>query len=227
MLDAFLEEPDLERRCASLRRVYCSGEALSPTLRDRFLGRVWAPSSTTSTARPRPGRSPPFTATTPGRPAAHRTADRQHDGLRRRPLAAARTRSACLASCCSAEPPWPAATTASPGLTADRYLPNPFDPTGGSRLYRTGDLCRWLPDGSLDYLGRVDQQLKIRGFRDRAGRDRGRPAHPPGRPSGRRASLGPTVPGAIRAWSATWSPTASPATRRRPGERGSRRRRAP
>ena len=52
-----------------------------------------------------------------------------------------------------------------PALTADRYVPNPFDTAGGSRLYRTGDLCRWLPDGSLDYLGRVDHQVKIRGFR--------------------------------------------------------------
>ncbi|SCL70738.1 non-ribosomal peptide synthetase [Micromonospora peucetia] len=51
-----------------------------------------------------------------------------------------------------------------PALTADRFVPDPFDADGG-RLYRTGDLGRWLPDGQLDLLGRVDDQVKIRGHR--------------------------------------------------------------
>lgn len=51
-----------------------------------------------------------------------------------------------------------------PDLTAARFLPNPFTKDGG-RIYRTGDLACWRPDGTLDYLGRNDHQIKIRGFR--------------------------------------------------------------
>ncbi len=52
-----------------------------------------------------------------------------------------------------------------PDLTAEKFIPNPFSKTPGSRLYRTGDLCRWLPDGNLEFLGRIDHQVKIRGYR--------------------------------------------------------------
>lgn len=50
-------------------------------------------------------------------------------------------------------------------LTAERFQPNPFSQLPGARLYRTGDLVRYLPDGSLDYVGRKDLQVKIRGWR--------------------------------------------------------------
>ncbi|MFY7907842.1 MAG: non-ribosomal peptide synthetase, partial [Burkholderiaceae bacterium] len=50
-------------------------------------------------------------------------------------------------------------------LTADRFLNDPFSAQPGARMYRTGDLVRWLPDGTLEYLGRIDHQVKIRGFR--------------------------------------------------------------
>lgn len=50
-------------------------------------------------------------------------------------------------------------------LTRERFVPNPFSTESGARLYKTGDLVRWLPDGNIEFLGRVDQQVKLRGFR--------------------------------------------------------------
>jgi amino acid adenylation domain-containing protein len=50
-------------------------------------------------------------------------------------------------------------------LTPERFVPDPFSKIAGARLYRSGDLARFLPNGDLEYLGRVDRQVKIRGFR--------------------------------------------------------------
>lgn len=52
-----------------------------------------------------------------------------------------------------------------PELTAEKFIPNPFSAEPGSRLYRTGDLCRYRADAQLEYVGRVDQQVKINGRR--------------------------------------------------------------
>ncbi|WEK32623.1 MAG: non-ribosomal peptide synthase/polyketide synthase [Candidatus Pseudomonas phytovorans] len=52
-----------------------------------------------------------------------------------------------------------------PALTAERFIPDPFDPVGGGRLYRTGDLASYRADGVIDYVGRIDHQVKIRGLR--------------------------------------------------------------
>ena len=52
-----------------------------------------------------------------------------------------------------------------PDLTAERFIPDPFSGDTGARLYRSGDLVRQLPDGSLDFLGRLDHQVKVRGYR--------------------------------------------------------------
>ncbi|NJR53717.1 MAG: amino acid adenylation domain-containing protein [Acaryochloris sp. CRU_2_0] len=52
-----------------------------------------------------------------------------------------------------------------PELTAERFIPNPFNPVSIARLYRTGDLARFLPDGNIEFLDRLDYQVKIRGVR--------------------------------------------------------------
>jgi len=52
-----------------------------------------------------------------------------------------------------------------PALTGERFVKDPFSANPSDRLYKTGDLARWLPDGNIEFLGRIDQQVKIRGFR--------------------------------------------------------------
>ena len=64
-----------------------------------------------------------------------------------------------------------------PELTKERFIENPFateedKKKGYTRLYKTGDLVRWLPDGNIEYIGRNDFQVKIRGFQNRARRNR-------------------------------------------------------
>ena len=52
-----------------------------------------------------------------------------------------------------------------PETTQEKFIPNPFSNEPGSRLYKTGDLARYLPDGNIEFVGRIDHQVKIRGFR--------------------------------------------------------------
>jgi amino acid adenylation domain-containing protein len=67
-----------------------------------------------------------------------------------------------------------------PALTAERFVPDPFDPAGGGRLYRTGDLARWNEEGDLELTGRADDQIKILGYRVEPGEVEGCLARCPG-----------------------------------------------
>jgi amino acid adenylation domain-containing protein len=164
MLAAFLDEPAVSD-LASLRRVVCSGEVLPPSLRDRFLSilpdtELWNLYGPTEAAVD---------------VSAHRC--RPGDPERTVPIGGpvANTQLYVLAPGMS---PLPVGV---PGelyiggvqvglgylgredLTAERFVEDPFTP--GGRLYRTGDRARWLPSGEIEYLGRLDNQVKVRGFR--------------------------------------------------------------
>ena len=165
MLDAFLEAGGAD--APALRRVVCSGEALSRDLQARFLARfpgvalhnLYGPTEaavdvTFWACRPdHPCRTVPI-----GRPVANTRLYVLDTALR--PVPAGVPGELCIGGVQVAR-----GYLGRPGLTAERFAPDPFAAVPGARLYRTGDRARWLADGALEYLGRLDQQVKIRGFR--------------------------------------------------------------
>jgi amino acid adenylation domain-containing protein/non-ribosomal peptide synthase protein (TIGR01720 family) len=171
MLAAFLEAEGVET-CTSLRQVFSGGEALTPELRDRALARLAAPLDNQY------GPTEISIDTTrwvcaPGAPGA--PGDDRHRVPIGRPIANSR-----LYVVDAELRPAPAGVAGEllvggpgvvrgylrrPDLTAERFVPDPFGGDPGGRLYRTGDLARWLPDSTLDFLGRLDHQVKVRGFR--------------------------------------------------------------
>ena len=164
MLRAFVAEP-AARGCTSLRRVFCSGEALSEGLQASFrdmlgvpLHNLYGPTEaavdvTHWQCSDDDGRRPvPI-----GRPVWNTQVYVLDAGLR--PVPTGVPGELHLAGVQLAR-----GYLNRPGLTAERFIANPYGPPG-SRLYRTGDLARWRADGNLEFLGRVDDQTKIRGFR--------------------------------------------------------------
>jgi acyl-coenzyme A synthetase/AMP-(fatty) acid ligase/acyl carrier protein len=163
MLAAFLGEPGLEEACGSLRDVVCSGEALSYGLQESFFARLpaarlhnlYGPTEAavdvTSWAcrRGDPRRVVPI-----GRPIAN---TRMHvlDGHGQE-VPAGVPGELYIGGAGLARGYWDR-----PGLTAERFIDHPAH----GRLYRTGDVGRWLSDGTIEYLGRTDHQVKVRGCR--------------------------------------------------------------
>jgi amino acid adenylation domain-containing protein/non-ribosomal peptide synthase protein (TIGR01720 family) len=162
MLGAFLAHADLSR-CAGVRRVLCSGEALPPGLAAECqealsaeLHNLYGP--TEASIEVTHWQCTPGELTVPiGRPVWN-------------------TRTYVLDADLTPLPPGAPGELylagvqvvrgylKRPGLTAERFVADPFGPPG-ARMYRTGDLARWTADGAVEYLGRVDDQVKIRGFR--------------------------------------------------------------
>jgi amino acid adenylation domain-containing protein len=142
-----------------------AGEACPPALieswgRDRRMFNVYGPTECTVTAaigKLRPGEPVTIGGPLPGLRA--RILDRR---LRPAPVGVAGE--LCLAGAGTAR-----GYLAQPGVTAERFVPDPYPraevAAPGERLYRTGDLARWLPCGRLQLLGRIDRQVKVRGFR--------------------------------------------------------------
>jgi amino acid adenylation domain-containing protein len=166
MLSTFLEQGGLESSCASLKRVICSGEALPFDLQQRLfsllpaeLHNLYGPTEAavdvTYWACQRNSRL----RTVPiGRPIANTQIHILDRHLQPMPIGVAgelHIGGIGLAR----------GYHNRPDLTAEKFIPDPFRKEPGARLYKTGDLARFLPDGTIEYLGRLDNQVKIRGFR--------------------------------------------------------------
>ncbi|HEY9659326.1 MAG TPA: amino acid adenylation domain-containing protein, partial [Allocoleopsis sp.] len=172
MLQVFLQEPNLEN-CRCLKRVICSGEALPFELQEHFFTRLeaglcnlYGPTEaaidvTAWTCQRRSDHQ----IVPIGRPIANMQIHLLDAHLNPVPIGV--PGELHIAGIGLAR-----GYLNRPDLTAERFIPNPFVQNKGvetlsrsEQLYRTGDLARYLPDGNIEYLGRIDHQVKVRGFR--------------------------------------------------------------
>jgi amino acid adenylation domain-containing protein len=166
MLRVFLDTADL-RGCGSLRQVLAGGEALPAELQRRFFGsglraeldNVYGPAETAiDVTRWRCHREWPELRVPIGRPVRQTTAYVLDD--RGAPVREGEPGELCLGGVQVGR-----GYLGEPALTAERFVPDPFSAEPGARLYHTGDQCRSRPDGALEFLGRLDDQVKLRGVR--------------------------------------------------------------
>ena len=167
LLRQFLETPGVER-CLSLRRVFSGGEALPAALRNRFFERLphaplynlYGPTETTvysayDFCRPVDGAAAPVHIGRPIRETRLHLLDRAFT-----PVGGSQSGEIFIGGAGLAR-----GYLNRPGLTAERFVPDPFSAEPGARLYRTGDVARASSGGGVEYLGRADHQVKVRGVR--------------------------------------------------------------
>lgn len=166
MLRVFLEEEGLEA-CASLRRIFCGGEALPHALQERCFARLpgvelhnlYGPTEAAVAVTHWACRRADERLTIPiGRPVAN-TQVYVLDP-RAEPIPVGVSGELHIGGVQVGR-----GYIGRADLTTERFVPDPFSPTPGALLYRTGDLARFLADGAIEYLGRLDDQAKIRGYR--------------------------------------------------------------
>ncbi len=167
MFELFLQETGLEESCATLRQIICSGEVLSPGLQETCMARLpraelhnlYGPTEASIDVTSwRCGRTGGRDVVPIGRPIANM----QVYVLDRRmgPVPVGLPGDLYLGGVGLAR-----GYLGRPDLTAGCFVPHPFGEAPGTRLYRTGDRARWRADGALEYLGRRDGQIKLRGVR--------------------------------------------------------------
>jgi amino acid adenylation domain-containing protein len=166
MLQAFLEEAEVES-CGSLRRVICSGEALSVGLQRRFFERLencelhnlYGPTEAAVDVTHWKCRLGDESRTMPiGKPIANlKTYVLDGSG---QPVPVGVVGELHIGGAGLGR-----GYLGRPELTAERFIPNAFSVEAGARLYRTGDLACYTADGNLEFLGRLDHQVKVRGLR--------------------------------------------------------------
>ncbi|TDV49927.1 non-ribosomal peptide synthetase [Actinophytocola oryzae] len=160
LMDVFANEAD-PADCAALRYAFCSGEALPRTLVRRFAERFTGDlvnlyGATEVSVDTTYWRAEPDTPVLAGRPMLNQTV--YVLDAARRPVPVGVVGEVYLGGLCVGRGYWNR-----PELTEERFVLDPFQP--GGRLYRTGDLGRFTSDGQLDFLGRADTQVKLRGVR--------------------------------------------------------------
>jgi amino acid adenylation domain-containing protein len=166
MLRVFLEQEGLEA-CGSLKRVICSGEALPHELQERFFARLpsvalhnlYGPTEAAVDVTYWVCERGDERLTVPiGRPVANTQIYVLDARMRPAPVGVA-------GELYIGGVQVGRGYVGRDDLTAERFVPDPFSKISGARLYKTGDLARHLPDGAIEYLGRLDYQVKIRGQR--------------------------------------------------------------